>query len=86
VYGGVLLMAAIAYYVLETAIMRHEGESSRLRQMVGKDVKGKLSILLYVVGIALAFVNNWASVAVYTLVALMWLVPDRRIEARLTDG
>jgi hypothetical protein len=54
--------------------------------MVGKDVKGKLSILLYVVGIALAFVNNWASVAVYTLVALMWLVPDRRIEARLTDG
>jgi uncharacterized membrane protein len=80
VYGVVLLMAAVAYYVLELAIIRHEGNESRLRSLVGNDLKGKLSIAFYVVGIGLAFLNNWAAVAVYSVVALMWLVPDRRIE------
>jgi uncharacterized membrane protein len=80
IYGVVLLMAAIAYYVLEVCIIRHEGHQSKLKAMVGKDLKGKASIVLYVVGIGLAFVSNWAAVAVYSAVALMWLVPDRRIE------
>jgi uncharacterized membrane protein len=80
VYGAVLLMAAIAYYVLEVAIIRHEGEGSRLRQLVGNELKGRVSILMYVAGIGLAFVYHWASVATYALVALMWIVPDRRIE------
>jgi len=81
VYGFVLLMAAVGYYVLERAIVNHEGKASHLRRLVGSDKKAKASILLYVSGIGLAFLSNWIAIGVYTLVALMWLVPDRRIEA-----
>ncbi len=83
-YGGVLLMAAVAYWMLTLTIINEEGPDSLLAQAVGKDLKGKLSIVAYAAGIALSFVNHWIAAAIYILVALMWLVPDRRIEKVLT--
>jgi uncharacterized membrane protein len=80
-YGAVLLLAAIAYFILQTLILRAHGPGFPLRGVLGRDVKGKISPLLYVSAIPLAFVNPWISVGIYVLVALMWLVPDRRIEA-----
>jgi uncharacterized membrane protein len=80
VYGAVLLMPAIAYYLLQKAIVRRQGPHSVLAQALGSDIKGKLSLVCYVAAIALAFINPWASIAIYVLVALMWLIPDRRIE------
>jgi uncharacterized membrane protein len=80
VYGVVLLMAAIAYWILVQAILAHEGAHSKLRTALGGDFKGKISIVIYAVAVALAFVNQWISDALYVLVAMMWLVPDRRIE------
>jgi uncharacterized membrane protein len=84
-YGGVLLAAAVAYYVLQQAIIADQGPGSRLASAVGKDVKGKISPLLYAVAIPLAFFHEWMADAIYVAVALMWLVPDRRIEARLHE-
>ena len=86
VYGVVLLAAAIAYLILQTALLRAEGEHSRLRVALGSDVKGKISTLLYVLGIGLAFANRWIGLAVYVAVALIWLVPDRRLEHHLTTA
>jgi uncharacterized membrane protein len=83
-YGVVLLMAAIAYWILQQRIIASQGEGSILKRAIGSDWKGKLSPLLYVAAIALAFVSPWVAVAIYTLVALMWVVPDRRIERVLT--
>ena len=83
-YGVVMVAAAIAYLVLETAIVRHQGKDSRLRAAIGSEMKGKISGALYVAAIPLAFVERWASLAIYVLVALIWLVPDRRIEKLLT--
>jgi uncharacterized membrane protein len=80
VYGFVLLMAAIAYWLLQQRIIASQGEHSILKKAIGSDWKGKLSPLLYVAGIVLAFVSQWLAMAIYVLVALMWLVPDRRIE------
>ena len=80
VYGFVLLMAAIAYFILQQRIIASQGEGSLLKKAVGNDWKGKLSPLLYVTGIALAFVSQWIAVAIYVIVALIWLLPDRRIE------
>jgi uncharacterized membrane protein len=82
-YGVVLLAAAIAYLILQTALLRAEGAQSKLRVALGSDVKGKISPLLYVLGIGLAFADRWIAVAVYVAVALMWLVPDRRVERHL---
>ena len=82
VYGVNLLLAAAAYYVLQQAIFRVEGGSG-LRQALGRDLKGKISPLLYLCGIALAFVAPWLAVLVFTSVAIMWLVPDRRVERYL---
>ena len=79
-YGLVLLMAAIAYYILQQTIIASQGEGSVLAAAVGKDWKGKLSPLFYLTAIPLAFIIPWASAALYVLVALIWLVPDRRIE------
>jgi uncharacterized membrane protein len=79
VYGVVLLMPALAYYLLQKAIIHQQGARSVLAQALGSDLKGKISPILYIAGIALAFVMPWASVALYALVAVMWLVPDRRI-------
>jgi uncharacterized membrane protein len=82
-YGFVLLMAAIAYYVLQQRIIALQGEGSVLKVAVGRDWKGKLSPLLYVAAILLAFPARWATVAIYVFVALMWVIPDRRIERAL---
>ena len=82
-YGLVLLMAAIAYYILQSRIIATDGRNSVLARAVGSDWKGKLSPVLYVFAILIAFGSHWASKAVYVLVALMWLVPDQRIERAL---
>ena len=85
VYGVVLLLAAIAYYVLQTSILRHEGRNSLLASAIGRDWKGKLSPLIYLSAIPLAFVRPWIANALYGFVALLWLVPDRRIERALRN-
>jgi uncharacterized membrane protein len=82
VYGTNLLMAALAYYVLQQVIFRVHGGSG-LREALGRDVKGKISPALYITGIALAFVTPWLAMLVFTGVAVMWLVPDRRVERYL---
>ena len=79
-YGLVLMMAGVAYYILEMTIIRGQGDNSRLAAAVGGEAKGKISVLLYAVAIALAFVNQLISDAIFIFVVLMWLVPDRRIE------
>jgi uncharacterized membrane protein len=84
-YGLALLMPAIAYYPLQKAIMRKQGAHSVLADALGADVKGKISPVLYVAGIAIAFFYPWASVAVYALVAAIWIVPDRRIERAIQE-
>jgi len=87
-YGVVLLMSGIAYYVLQSVIIREQGPQSRLRRLVGSDWKGKLSPVFYLAGIGFAFVAPVISECLYAFVALVWLVPDRRIEAaaeNLTD-
>ncbi len=82
IYGVDFLLAAIAYYVLQQTIFRVEGGSG-LRDALGADLKGKLSPLIYLASIVLAFVNPWLSMAGYALVAVIWLVPDRRVERYL---
>jgi uncharacterized membrane protein len=79
-YGVVLLMAAIAYYILQQLIIASQGSDSLLRRAVGGDWKGKASPLLYLLAIVLSFRWRWLSMAIYVLVTLIWLVPDRRIE------
>ena len=83
VYGCVLLMAAIAYYILQRAIIARQGRESLLAQAIGKDWKGKLSPLLYLAAIPLAFVSSWIASGLYVFVALLWLIPDPRIEREL---
>jgi uncharacterized membrane protein len=85
VYGFVLLMAAIAYFVLQSVIIRRQGQRSLLAEAIGPDWKGKLSPVLYAVAIPLAFRNAWISNGIYVFVALLWLVPDRRIERVLAN-
>ena len=85
VYGAVLLLAAVAYTILQTMIVAQQGTNSKLATALGKDVKAKFSLLLYTVAIPLAFVNQWISDGLYVFVALMWLVPDRRIELKLNE-
>jgi uncharacterized membrane protein len=80
VYGVNLLLAAVAYYVLERRMVRAEGETSVLREALGRDLKGKVSPVLYVLGILLAFVTPWLGLVPFVVVALIWLVPDRRME------
>ena len=86
VYGVSLLMPAIAYYLLQKAIVHQQGQHSVLASALGRDVKGKISPLLYAAAVALAFVDAWLSIAIYALVAVMWLIPDRRIEKALREG
>ncbi|HRN55501.1 MAG TPA: TMEM175 family protein [Agriterribacter sp.] len=85
-YGFVLIMNAIAYTILAAVLMKQEGKESRLARAFGKDRKGKLSILLYVVAIGMAFVNTFVSLMLYLLVAIIWFVPDTRIERILTGN
>jgi TMEM175 potassium channel family protein len=82
-YGIVLLAAGVAYFVLQAALLRVEGRQSLLATAIGRDFKGKASPLLYCLGIGLSFVSGWLAIAVYIGVALMWFVPDPRLERRL---
>ncbi len=85
VYGIVLLCAAIAYLILQLLIIADQGPQSKLRAAVGWDFKGKLSAVAYSLAIGLAFVSRWVSLALFIFVALLWLVPDRRIERQVTS-
>jgi uncharacterized membrane protein len=85
-YGVVLLLSAIAYVILQTAIVRQPGARAMLATAVGNDLKGKASIAMYASAIPLAFVDQWIADALYIAVALIWLTPDRRIEALLDRG
>jgi uncharacterized membrane protein len=85
-YGLALLMPAIAYYILQIAIIRHQGPEGVLARALGSDIKGKISPMLYAAAIAFAFVVPWISYVIFVLVALMWLIPDRRIERVLLHG
>src|SRR4029434_7501821 len=82
-YGIVLLMAAIAYYALQQAIIRAQGPDSILKKAIGRDWKGQLSPLLYIVAIVATLRFSWMAQAIFVVAALIWLIPDRRIEKRL---
>jgi uncharacterized membrane protein len=79
-YGGLLIMAAIAYTILMTLLVRNEGPESALAAAMGRDIKGKVSLAIYATGVGLAFVDTRASIALYVLVAIIWFVPDSRVE------
>jgi uncharacterized membrane protein len=83
IYGGLLLLSAVSYTVLQQTLISAHVDNALLRDAVGSDLKGKLSLALYVAGIALAFVSPWLALALFAVVALIWLVPDRRIEGTL---
>ena len=83
-YGVVLLMAGVAYLILQQLIIKSQGRDSLLKKAIGSDWKGKLSAALYIVAILMAFWSHWISQAIYVLVALFWLIPDRRIERMLS--
>jgi uncharacterized membrane protein len=85
VYGTVLLLAAIAYYILQGVIIAGQGCDSKLAAAIGRDFKGKLSPVLYAIAVAAALFRPWISCGLYVLVALLWLVPDRRIERLLAE-
>lgn len=84
-YGLVLLMNGVAYTALAKTLVKHHGKDSTLSQAMGKDTKGHISILLYLIGIFSAFITTWLSLAMYVAVAIIWLVPDKRIEKRLIE-
>jgi uncharacterized membrane protein len=82
-YGTVLLLSGFAYFILTRALIAHHGRDSALATALGRDFKGKVSLVFYAVAIPLSFVNSWFAGALYVLVAVMWLIPDRRIEKTL---
>ena len=79
-YGFLLLMCGIAYLVLQTVIITQHDEDFILRKVVGKDIKGKLSLVFYIIGILLSFLNPWLSISCYVIVAIIWIVPEKRLE------
>ena len=84
IFSGILLAgAAVAYYILARSLMKHHGAESTIAKALGADSKGKISIVMYLVALALAFAHPLIAIAIYVLVTLMWLVPDRRIESIL---
>jgi len=82
-YGGVLLLAGIAYFILQSVIVAEQGPGGTLGAALGRDLKGKISPVLYAAAIPLAFLDRWIAIGLYVVVALMWLVPDRRLEAQI---
>jgi uncharacterized membrane protein len=84
-YGFVMLMCAVAYTILVLALIDYHGSDSKLAQAIGDDVKGKTSLLFYVIAIPMAFFNNWIAFGIYVLVAIIWFIPDRRIENVLNE-
>jgi uncharacterized membrane protein len=85
-YGAVLLLAAIAYYILQSLIIAEHGRDSKLAAALGRDFKGKLSPVLYAIAIAASFFRAWLAGGIYVLVALLWLIPDRRIERVVAES
>jgi len=85
-YGIVLLGAGLSYWILQEAIIAYQGRGSRLQSAIGRDVKGRGSMVTYASAIPLAFVNHWIAIAIYVVVALVWLVPDPRIEQSISAG
>ncbi len=85
-YGAVLLLAAVAYWILARSIIAADGPESLLAKAIGRDLKGNVSLVIYAAAIPLAFENQWLAQALYVAVALMWIVPDRRIERTLSSG
>jgi uncharacterized membrane protein len=83
-YGIVLLMAAVSYYLLQQAIIRDQGHDSLLKEAIGHDWKGKLSLMLYIVAIAATLHSSWTAQVILVLAALIWLIPDQRIERYLS--
>jgi uncharacterized membrane protein len=86
IYGVVLLMAGVGYYILERVLIAHHARDSSLARAMGKDMKGVISVLIYAVAIALSQVNAWVSCGLYVLVAVMWFIPDPRIERALPEN
>ncbi len=86
VYGVVLFMAAIAYYILVRALIAQEGKDSALTRAIGQDFKGKMSVVLYGVAMPVALLAPWISVGIYALVAAIWFIPDKRIEKQLRES
>lgn len=84
-YGFVLFMNAIAYTILAKLLISHEGTSSTLSKAVGKDNKGKISLLIYLIAMSTALINSWISFALYVTVAIIWIIPDSRIEKRFKE-
>ncbi|HUM46338.1 MAG TPA: TMEM175 family protein [Chitinophagales bacterium] len=84
-YGGVLMMAGIAYYILSQALIQLHGKTSTLAVAVGKDKKGILSVVIYLIAIPLSFVNSYFALGLYSLVAAIWLIPDQRIEKKILE-
>ncbi|HVX70773.1 MAG TPA: TMEM175 family protein [Mycobacteriales bacterium] len=84
-YGVVCVGAAVAYYLLQKTVVRAQGEESGIAEAIGRDVKGKLSPVLYIAAVPLAFVSRWISVAIYVVVAGIWLIPDRRMENHIVE-
>jgi uncharacterized membrane protein len=84
-YGTVLLMTGVAYTFLALSLSRLHGANSTLALAIGRDKKGKISILIYLAGIAISFINNWAGFACYVIVACIWFIPDKRIEQKILE-
>jgi len=84
-YGFILLMAGVAYYILSQTLIRMHGSNIALATAIGSDRKGKLSLLIYVLAIIVSFVHTWISMALYVYVAMIWFIPDRRIERKLEN-
>jgi uncharacterized membrane protein len=84
-YGTILLMAGVAYNILCRALINFHGRDSALAKAVGKDFKGRISVLIYAIAIAISFVNRWFAFGLYIVVAVLWFIPDRRIERTLAD-
>jgi uncharacterized membrane protein len=82
-YGIILFMCGIAYYFLLHALIQLHGKDSLLATSIGNDFKGVISVVIYAIGILLSFINSWISLGLYCFVALIWFIPDRRIEKRL---
>jgi uncharacterized membrane protein len=85
VYGIVLFMNALAYYILSQSLIKLHGRNSTLATAIGKDAKGILSAILYLLAIVIAFFNAWISLSIYTLVAIIWFIPDQRIERKISN-
>ena len=85
VYGFILLMAAIAYYVLSICLINLHGKESTFAKALGKDYKGIASLVLYILGISISFINHWFGFSMYVLVAIIWFIPDRRFEKQLKE-